>query len=154
MLKNRGGKNKYITLNKLKYDENSQDVYLFVGLPIIGTHNNKKLNIVNNQNYRILKVTTDVIIIGDKVMEESYILAKKKAEQSKKSFIMPDDIIKIKTELFQRLFYPAYSFTIHKSQGQTIKEPYSIHEFYRLSHKLKFVALTRATQLCDINIIA
>ena len=53
---------------------------------------------------------------------------------------------------FQEYFYPAYCITIHKSQGQTYNFPYTIHEYERLTKKLKYVALTRATDIKFINI--
>ena len=47
---------------------------------------------------------------------------------------------------FQRLIYPAYCITTHKMLGETIKKPYTIHEFNRMDQKLKYVALTRASR--------
>jgi ATP-dependent exoDNAse (exonuclease V) alpha subunit len=54
---------------------------------------------------------------------------------------------------FQKLFYPAYCITIHRSQGATFNFPYTIHEFNRLGKKLRYVALTRSTNMNFINII-
>ena len=59
----------------------------------------------------------------------------------------------INIDKFQEYFYPAYCITIHKSQGQTYDFPYTIHEWNRLNKKLKYVALTRATDIKLINII-
>jgi ATP-dependent exoDNAse (exonuclease V) alpha subunit len=54
---------------------------------------------------------------------------------------------------FQKLFYPAYCITIHRSQGATFNFTYTIHEFNRLNKKLRYVALTRGTNMNLINII-
>ena len=54
---------------------------------------------------------------------------------------------------FQRLFYVAYCITVHKSQGETYNEPYTIHEFERFDGRLKYVALSRATDFRLINIL-
>jgi len=84
-------------------------------------------------------------------------LAKDKATKTKKKFVQPDykpiESVCINISNFQYLFYPAYCITTHKAQGQTFKEPYTIHEFNQMSHKLKYVALTRATKKEHINII-
>ena len=36
--------------------------------------------------------------------------------------------------------------TIHKSQGQTIRENYSIYEYENMTQKMFYVAMTRATK--------
>ena len=51
------------------------------------------------------------------------------------------------------MMYPAYCITIHCSQGQSYDDAYTIHEWWRLTDKLKYVALTRATNKDLINII-
>ena len=57
---------------------------------------------------------------------------------------------------FQRMFYVAYCITIHKSQGETYKDKYTIHEFHRGKEenlRLRYVALSRATDFSLINIL-
>ena len=49
-------------------------------------------------------------------------------------------------------FYVAFCITIHKSQGSTFDEPFTIHEFDKLDRRLKYVALSRSTQIENINI--
>jgi ATP-dependent exoDNAse (exonuclease V) alpha subunit len=61
--------------------------------------------------------------------------------------------IKINMDIFQKVFFVAYCITIHKSQGASYNFPYTIHEFDRLDKKLRYVALTRATDINHINII-
>ena len=51
------------------------------------------------------------------------------------------------------MFYVAYAITIHKCQGETYDTPYTIHEWERLNKRLKYVALSRATDKNLINII-
>jgi len=53
---------------------------------------------------------------------------------------------------FPILFNPAYAVTCHKSQGATYDHPYSIHEWNRMTIPMKYVALSRATNLANINI--
>ena len=62
------------------------------------------------------------------------------------------DIIFVPFEDFTKMFYVAYCVTIHKSQGQTYDHSYTIHEWSMLDERLKYVALSRATQKKFINI--
>ena len=123
-------KKRKIQLLKLGYDENSQDVTLFPTVPIIAKKSLKELNISNNQCFKIKEIT-DLITIVDEYKNE----------------------IKIEIDDFQRLFYVAYAITIHKCQGETYNRPYTIHEWWRLDDRLKYVALSRATKKEFINII-
>jgi hypothetical protein len=50
----------YIKLEKLPYDENSQDVTLVNKTPLIGKVNNSNLGIINNERYIIKKVDIQV----------------------------------------------------------------------------------------------
>ena len=59
----------------------------------------------------------------------------------------------INAENFQYLFRIGYAFTTHSSQGMSIDKPYTIHEFNRMSKKLKYVALSRSTKHEYINIM-
>ncbi len=51
------------------------------------------------------------------------------------------------------MFYVAFCITIHKSQGATFDKPYTIHEFDKLDNRLKYVAMSRATDTKLINIV-
>ena len=122
----------YIKLEKLPYDENSQDVTLVNKTPLIGKVNNSKLGIINNERYIIKKV--DI--------------------QAKELTIKNDrNEIVISAGEFQKLFRIGYAFTTHSSQGMSIDKPYTIHEFNRMSKKLKYVALSRSTKHEYINIM-
>ena len=126
-----------MSLEELEYDKNSQRVYLLPGMPIIARINskgNKGLGFVNNQPFTIKKIDyiNKIIIIEDKDVQ-----------------------IPIPIDQFQKMFYVAFCITIHKSQGETYNHAYTIHEFElnRFSDSLKYVALSRATDLKLINII-
>jgi ATP-dependent exoDNAse (exonuclease V) alpha subunit len=123
---------KYIKLNKLEYDDNSQDVILVSKTPVIGKVNNSKLGIINNERYTIKKVD----------------------EKNKELTILNDrNEIVINADQFQKLFRIGYAFTTHSSQGLSIDKPYTIYEFNRMSKKLKYVALSRSTRYEYINIM-
>ena len=40
-------------------------------------------------------------------------------------------------------FKPMYAITVHKCQGATINQPYSIYEYKELKHDMLYVCLTR-----------
>jgi ATP-dependent exoDNAse (exonuclease V) alpha subunit len=122
--------NNYIELPKLHYDKNSQNVKLMSGMPIIARVSNKKHDIMNNETYTIKKINSETfdIIDGGNI----------------KTFLTKD---------FQRLFYVAFCITIHKSQGETYNEPYTIHEWERFNARMKYVALSRSTDIKFINIM-
>jgi ATP-dependent exoDNAse (exonuclease V) alpha subunit len=122
------GTKQYLVANK--NDDNSQDVILYPKLPIICKKNELEMELINNEQFIISKLTPETVHIENKEKK-----------------------IMINIDKFQEYFYPAYCITIHKSQGQTYDFPYTIHEWNRLDKKLKYVALTRATDIKLINII-
>ena len=56
-----------LTLEKLSYDPNSQNVKLLAGMPIIARKNSKALNIFNNETFTIKEIrkTENIMIIVD-----------------------------------------------------------------------------------------
>ena len=141
MLVNRTMMDKFVKEKKLKplkleqlvYDKNSQDVKLLPGMPVIARINSKGLGFVNNQSFTIKKIdqVAKVITLKD----------------------MSDFLIEIKIDQFQQMFYVAFCTTVHKSQGETYNSEYTIHEFERFDERLKYVALSRATDVNLINIL-
>ena len=121
------GTKQYLEANK--HDSNSQDVVLYPKLPIICKKNDEEMELINNEQFIVTKVSSTMIHFKNDNRE-----------------------LMIKLSQFQEYFYPAYCITIHKSQGQTYNFPYTIHEYERLTKKLKYVALTRATDMKFINI--
>ena len=122
----------YLRLPKLQYDQNSQDVILVRKTPLIAKVNNWKLKLINNESYTITKIDVDnqeITIQNDR------------------------NEITITKDEFQKLFSVGYAFTIHACQGMIIDKPYTIYEWEQLNKKLKYVALSRATQKEHFNII-
>ena len=119
-------------LKALKYDGNSQDVKLLAGMPVIARVNNKDYDIVNNQTFVIeqIKNSYEIIVLKDE-----------------------DQTVEVPFDDFQKLFYVACCITVHKSQGQTFDHPYSIHEFDKFDWRLRYVALSRSTDLKNINMV-
>jgi ATP-dependent exoDNAse (exonuclease V) alpha subunit len=123
---------KPLELEALTYDPNSQDIRICPGMPVISRKNNKDLNIYNNETFIIKEIRKidGVIIVFDDDKEQT-----------------------IPIQDFTRNFNVAFCITCHKSQGSTFDEPYTIHEFFMLDERLKYVALSRSTDINLINII-
>jgi hypothetical protein len=69
--------------------------------------------------------------------------------------VMPDTTenpIKIPTKDFHQYFYLGFCLTIHASQGETFTEKYTIHDWYRLCDRAKYVALSRGSSIHNIQI--
>jgi ATP-dependent exoDNAse (exonuclease V) alpha subunit len=127
-LKTKGFQGLIINVNK--DDEYGQDVELFEGMPIIAIKNNNKLDIVNNEMFKIFNIKGDVITLVNDNKE-----------------------IKIESKDFNYNFVIAYCITSHSAQGATFNEKYTIHEWNRLNKTGKYVTLSRASKLEYINII-
>ncbi len=120
-----------LRLPKLEYDKKSQNVELLAGMPIIARVNAKNLDICNNELFTITKINKKFIFIQDE-LEKS---------------------IEIPIYKFQKLFYVAYCITVYKSQGSTFNFAYTVHEYAKFDNRLKYVALSRSTDIKNINII-
>jgi ATP-dependent exoDNAse (exonuclease V) alpha subunit len=128
----RNKKVKALELPALNYDPNSQDVRLCTGMPVIARKNTKQLHIYNNETFTIktIRIKENEITVEDEGREHT-----------------------VPINDFTKIFNIAYCITVHKSQGQTFDEAYTIHEFNQYDERLKYVALSRATDINLINII-
>ena len=127
-------KNRYRTglkLDALTYDERSQDVILDKGVPIISKVNNEEMGLINKQRFKIIKLDVFNITIEDDI-------------GNKKEININD---------FQKFFLVAYGCTAHSSQGMSISEPYTIHEFGKMDQRLKYVSLSRSRDYSYIHIM-
>jgi ATP-dependent exoDNAse (exonuclease V) alpha subunit len=120
-----------LKLEKLIYDDNSQDVALLQNMPLIARKNSKELGISNNDSFTIKKIDNkkEIIIITDDEKD-----------------------IDIPINEFQKLFYVDFCITVHKLQGSTFNHPYTIHQFELFDERLKYVALSHSTDKDLINI--
>ena len=118
-----------IILKVNEKDEHSQEVKLLKGMPIIARKTCDKLDIMNNETFTIIDV-------NDKYFK----------------IITNDTPIEIELKQFQDLFHLAFCMTVYKSQGQTFKEAYNICEWDRYDERMKYVALSRATDKKYIHI--
>ncbi len=61
--------------------------------------------------------------------------------------------IAITKEMFQSHFYVAYCTTVHKAQGMTIREPYTIHEWSQMDTTFRYTAIGRASDKSLISVV-
>ena len=104
-------------------------------MPIICHRTNKKMGVLNSDRFTITSVTNKVIQFSNELLKE----------QEK-----PD--IKIDIQEFHKFFYLAYCITVHASQGETFKSPYTIYDWERMCKRGKYVALSRGTDKNNIQI--
>ena len=120
----------------LPKDENNaktQNVFLCKGMPIIA-HNNlfRNKGILNTEKFTIKYIDKTKLIIKD-----------------------DDREIILNTCDFHKIFYIGFCITIHACQGETFNEPYTIYDWncFAMCDKAKYVALSRATNIKNIQII-
>ena len=113
----------------------SQSMYLYKGLPIMCVKRLNKLELINGD-----------LLIVEEVNDKSVIA---KLCYTDETITIPLSNPKEEHD-FASNFYPAYALTIHKCQGQTINEKYTLHETNKYSNKMLYVALSRTT---DLNLI-
>ena len=130
MLRFISGKNvPLFEVKKLSYDDNTQDFYLAAGMPIISRVNMKSLDVVNNEMFFVSKIGKDTIEIFN-----------------------TNKNLSIEKNKFNKLFLLSFCITVHKSQGATFNEKYVIHEWRKFDKRLKYVAMSRSSNINNIII--
>ena len=124
----KGSKQKVLELKAYKYSDNSQDIYLIKGMPVIARITTEDFS--NNDQFTVQKVAADIIILTD-----------------------GHATMEIETADFTRCFNVAYCITTHSSQGSTFDRPYTIYQFDMMDARLRYVSLSRSTKKEYINMI-
>lgn len=124
---------RFMKCNKLENNEKSQDVNIYEGLPIVSYRNDKVLDIYNSQMFTVKSIN-----MKDKTFTVQ----------------LEDGVLTLDACDFNNHFYPAYCITIHVSQGDTINQPYTIHDWNHpmMCNSAKYVALSRASSYDYIQI--
>jgi hypothetical protein len=118
----------------------TQDVTLTVGIPA-GCHktrndkNKKKAfnGFLNSERFEVQRIDGDIItLVG-----------------------CGDREVQIKATEFHKYFYIGFCITVHTSQGETIKEKYTIYDWnsYCFDVRARYVGLSRATSVNNIQIV-
>ncbi len=128
------GRKKVFHLKSYVFDERSQDVSVLPGMPIIARMNNKDLNIMNNEMFRITKADAEFITITSSENESIACMS-------------------INTSEFTKLFNIGFCITIHCAQGCSFDHPFTIYEWEKLDKRLRYVLLSRSRKREYINLI-
>lgn len=111
------GDKPFLTCSHLERNIKTQKVKIFQGMPIVSYKNDDKLDICNSEIFKVHSINTEdntFMIYND------------------------DQPIEFKASDFKYFFYPAFSITIHTSQGCTFNEPYNFpgkQTLYQLAKK-------------------
>ena len=114
---------------KVVLNPKSQDVYLRPGMPVVCHTTNKKLRILNSQTFTV-----------DTVTDESLVLKS------------GEDTFQVTTKDFHKFYYVGFCLTIHASQGESFADRYTIYDWYQLEPRAKYVAMSRGTNIANIQI--
>jgi hypothetical protein len=125
-------KSQTITIPVNPLNQNTQEIKLAVGMPLVCYKTDKKLDVMNSEFYNVKEIQEKEIIITNKRGDK-----------------------KVPIKFFNRNFYLGFCITIYASQGETFTEPYTIFDwnFKYMCNKAKYVALSRSTskKLIQIN---
>lgn len=121
---------------------------IYTGLPLLCIKNNHELEIYNSERFFVKKVSCDS-------NETRYKNTKQENRNGYQVIIYKEgtDIeINIEYDILEQYFDLGYCSTVEKSQGETINEKYTIHEWNRMSFNHKYVVLSRAREKKQIHI--
>ena len=123
-------------------DDKGQDMYIYEGLPLIARENDNKNGLyMNNETFIVSEYDDKYICVYSERVDDN------------------DEIylnaMQVEIDKIQKLFYINYCSTIHKVQGDTIKEAFTIWDWEHpcMSRKAKYTALSRATCVEHISIV-
>ena len=142
-LMKRFSKNKHnVKVEKLVYDENSQNVKIYKGLPIISRKtckikdfDDETIHICKNEMFKVKRLSNNKLTVDIECRDR------------------PDIYFSIPVNLFNFYFKCAYAITIHSSQGLTIKDDITIHEFSKFDNRLKYVSISRCKSVNQLNFL-
>ena len=95
---------------EMKKLKNCQNIILYDGLPVMACVTKEKLKLYNSEQWIVKKWNDEQVTLFSATKE--------------------DVVIKLPTEQLADLTRPAYAITAYKSQGATIRKPYSIYDWY------------------------
>jgi ATP-dependent exoDNAse (exonuclease V) alpha subunit len=135
-----------IFIPAIETDEHSQDMYVYKGMPLIAMKNvtikQKKgeddLILLANSEFFILDGIKDgkAICLSDRANDDG--------EKVKYKF-------EVELENLQKFLYVNYCATVHKSQGSTLSEDYTIWDWNRMSTRIRYTAMSRAKDPSQLN---
>lgn len=112
--------------------KNCQDITLYDNLPLMSCTTKENIKLYNSERWIV------------KSWNHNEVTLKKAADHECE--------LKVDTADLADWFRPAYCVTAHKVQGLTIREPYTIYQFNKMSDRMRYVVLSRGTTISDVNI--
>lgn len=115
------------------HNEYTQDMYIYEGLPVIAQKSKRDgddLLFANSETFVVSNIDDKIITVWNERPNDS---------GEKEIYIYECPI-----ENFREYFLMNYCSTVHKAQGETIVENYTIYDWDNMSEKLKYTALSRA----------
>ena len=123
-------------------DDNSQDMYVYEGLPVIAMKNkrDKEEGIVwaNSEKFHVCHHDNNNIILFTERPNE---------DGDKAPYV-----IDVPIDDFKNNFYLNYCCTTHKMQGETLAENFTIYDWNKMDKKLRYTALSRAKKPDQVHI--
>ena len=123
-------------------EKHGQDMYIYEGLPLIARENDNKNGLyMNNETFNVSDYDDKhIYVYSERVDDNDEIYT---------------NAMEVEIEKVQKLFYLNYCSTIHKVQGDTIKQPFTIWDWENpcMTRKAKYTALSRATCIEHISIV-
>lgn len=114
-------------------DEYTQDMYVYVGMPVIAKktkHDGGELLFANSETFTIGDIDSEYISMYNERPDEN---------GEKEMYVYSCPISE-----FREYFLMNYCSTTHKSQGETIVENFTIYDWKAMCKKIKYTALSRA----------
>ncbi len=109
----------------------SQDTFIYKGLPVIAAVTRSGLGFANAEEFVVTEFDNNNVYL--QCIEDK------------------DRILTIPSSDFTYCFQPAYAVTVHRCQGASIGQPFSIWNWESMDDKMKYVALSRSRKLKYIN---
>ncbi|KAL1499437.1 hypothetical protein AB1Y20_011642 [Prymnesium parvum] len=153
-----------------------QDVKLFAGAPIIAIRTVKKMKVYNAEMFDVVEFPRPPTGWHNATLTQLKDIAQKmclpssgnkaalveRIENKESAFVIRSrrsgEEIHVPLERFHDMFRIAYCITVHQSQGQTIRERYTIFDWYlpflkdEERARAKYVALSRGTRKDHVQI--
>lgn len=117
----------------------TQPMKIAKGVPLIAYKTNEDMGIFNSETWTVQRVN-----FKDASKKSAHIFLK---------HTMTGKVVEFSKTDIQNNFLLGYAITIHKAQGDTISEPYTIWEWIHMSRESQYVALSRGAKKEFVNII-
>ena len=122
-------------------DDNSQDMYVYEGLPVIATRNKRNdegILWANSEKFNVINYDNENVILHNERPNDD-------GEPEMYG-------VEISIDDFKNNFCLNYCCTTHKTQGETLTENFTIYDWNKMNTKLKYTALSRAKSPEQVHI--